>query len=44
MLDRGPFGESCTYLSYDSLMEIAGLKHLEHISDAVLDEYSEEAE
>ena len=44
LLDRGPLAESCTYLSYNSLKDIAGLKHLEHISDGVLDEYSEEAE
>ena len=44
LLDRGPLAESCTYLSYDSLREVAQLKHLEHLSDKVLDEYSEEAE
>jgi hypothetical protein len=44
LLDRGPLAESCTYLSYDALCEIASLKHLEHLSDEVLDEYSEEAE
>jgi len=44
LLDRGPLAESCTYLSYDSLKEIASLKHLDHISDGVLDEYSEVAE
>src|SRR5579872_609494 len=44
LLEKGPLAENCTYLSYDSLKEIAGLKHLEHISDGVLDEYSEEAE
>ncbi|MGC2660672.1 MAG: hypothetical protein WA324_22175 [Bryobacteraceae bacterium] len=44
LLNRGPLAESCTYLSYDSLKEIAGLKHLDYISHSVLDEYSEEAE
>lgn len=44
LLDRGPLAESCTYLSYDALREVASLKHLEHLSDKVLDEYSEEAE
>ena len=44
LLDRAPLAESCTYLSYDALREIAQLKHLEHISDDVLDDYSEEAE
>jgi len=44
LLDRGPLSESCTYLSYDSLHEIATQKHLAHLSDKVLDEYAEEAE
>jgi len=44
LLDRGPLAESCTYLSYDALREVAQLKHLEHLSAKILDEYSEEAE
>ena len=44
LLDKGPLAESCTYLSYDSLREVAAQKHLAHLSDKVLDEYAEEAE
>ncbi len=44
LLERGPLAESCTYLSYDSLRELAEQKHLSHLSDSVLDEYAEEAE
>jgi len=44
LLERGPLAESCTYLSYDSLRELADQKHLSHLSDTVLDEYAEEAE
>ena len=44
LLDHGPLSESCTYLSYDSLREIAGQKHLAHLSDSVVEEYAEEAE
>jgi hypothetical protein len=44
LLDEGPLSERCTYLSYDSVEEIASLKHLAHLSDSVLEEYSEEAE
>jgi len=44
LLDRGPLAESCTYLSYDSLREVAAQKHLAHLSDRALDEYAEEAE
>lgn len=44
LLERGPLAESCTYISYDSLRELAAQKHLAHLSDTVLDEYAEEAE
>ena len=44
LLEKGPLAESCTYLSYDSLRELAAQKHLTHLSDTVLDEYTEEAE
>jgi hypothetical protein len=44
LLERGPLAESCTYLSYDNLRELAALKHLVHTLDTVLDEYAEEAE
>jgi hypothetical protein len=44
LLDRGPLSESCTYLSYDSLRELAAQAHLAHLSPSVLDEYEEEAE
>ena len=44
LLEKGPLTESCTYLSYDSLKELAAQKHLAHLSDTVLDEYTEEAE
>lgn len=44
LLEKGPLAESCTYLSYESLKELATQKHLAHLSDTVLDEYAEEAE
>ena len=44
LLEKGPLAENCTYLSYDSLRELAEQKHLSHLSDSVLDEYAEEAE
>ncbi len=44
LLDRGPLAESCTYLSYEAIKEIAALKHLTHFFASVLDEYTEEAE
>lgn len=44
LLEQGPLSGKCTYLSYDSIEEIAAEKHLEHLADSVLDEYAEEAE
>ena len=43
LLEKGPLAESCTYLSYERLRELAAQKHLAHLSDTVLDEYAEEA-
>lgn len=44
LLDRGPLSESCTYLSYESVRELAEQPHLAHLSDSVVEEYDEEAE
>jgi predicted RNA-binding protein len=43
LLEGRPLAKTCTYLSYDSVKEIAGLPHLAHVNDSVLDEYCEEA-
>jgi hypothetical protein len=32
------------FLSYESIREVAGLKHVVHLADTVLEEYQEEAE
>ena len=44
LLDEAPLSERCTYLSYDSIEELSKQKHLSHLSDSVVDEYTEEAE
>lgn len=44
LLERGPLSESCTYLSYDSVRELANQRHLAHLSDNVLEVYEEEAD
>lgn len=44
LLEKAPLSEICTYISYDSLLELSGEKHLHHLSDAVLDDYAEEPE
>jgi hypothetical protein len=43
LLEKGALSEYCTFISYDSVDEMAKLKHLAHLSDTVLEEYIEEA-
>jgi hypothetical protein len=44
VLEGKPLAERCTFLSYESIREVAGLKHVVHLADTVLEEYQEEAE
>jgi hypothetical protein len=44
LLEGRPLAERCTLLTYESVREIAGLQHLEHLQDSVLEEYEEEAD
>lgn len=44
LLESGPLAESCSYISYDSLRDLAKEKHLEHLSDSVLDDFAEGVE
>lgn len=44
LLERGPLSECCTYLSYESVRELAGQPYLSHLSDSVLDEYEIETD
>jgi hypothetical protein len=44
LLESGPLSESCTYLPYDALRELAEQPHLAHLSPSVLDEYAEDVE
>jgi hypothetical protein len=41
LLEKGPLSEYCTFLPYGSLRELAALKHLQYLSDEVLEEYAE---
>jgi hypothetical protein len=41
LLEKGPLSEYCTFLPYGSLRELAHLKHLQYLSDEVLEEYAE---
>ncbi|MBK1990163.1 EVE domain-containing protein [Sphaerospermopsis aphanizomenoides BCCUSP55] len=44
LLDVAPLSERCTYLSYESVQELAKDNHLSYLLDSVLDKYAEEAE
>jgi len=43
-LENGPLSESCSFISYDSILELSQEKQLKHMSDSVLEEYSEYSE
>lgn len=43
-LEKGPLAESCTFISYDSVIELSKEKKLEYMTDSVLNEYVEYAE
>jgi hypothetical protein len=43
-LDRAPLSETCTFLSYDSVRALAQEKHLQHLSEAVLEQFVERAD
>jgi hypothetical protein len=44
LLEKGPLAELCTFIAYDSVLELSKLKHLAYLSDGVLEEYEEVAE
>lgn len=41
LLEKGPLSDYCTFLPYGSLRELSELKHLQYLSDEVLEEYAE---
>ncbi|MBO0937909.1 hypothetical protein J2I47_15230 [Fibrella sp. HMF5335] len=43
-LEKGPLSESCTFISYESVIELSQEKRLEYMTDSVLEEYTEYAE
>jgi predicted RNA-binding protein len=44
LLDRGPLSESCTFISYESMRELASQGFLSYMSDSVLEQYAESAD
>jgi len=43
LLDGKPLSERCTFISYDSVLELAKEKKLQYMSDMVLEQYQESA-
>lgn len=41
LLEKGPLSESCTFIPYESIIELSKEKRLEYMNDGVLDEYTE---
>lgn len=44
VMEKGPLAELCSYISYESIFELSKEKRLEHMTDTILDEYSEFSE
>ena len=44
VLEKGPLAELCTYISYDSVYELAQEKKLAYMTDSIMDDYAEPAE
>jgi len=44
VMERGPLSELCSYISYESVFGLANEKRLEHMSDSIVDEYTEFSE
>lgn len=44
LLDRGPLYESCSFLPYSSVHELAELHHLTHMNDTIIETYEELAQ
>ena|SRR5437867_2710189 len=44
LLEPRPLADICTYLSYESIRDLVGSKHLDRLSDAVIEDYEEKVE
>jgi len=44
VMEKGPLSEFCSFISYDSILDLSKEKRLEHMTDTILDEYTEFAE
>lgn len=43
-LAGGPLAQVCSYIAYDAISQLNSQKHLEYMTDSIVDEYSEKAE
>jgi hypothetical protein len=43
LLSRGPLSKSCTFISYDSVVDMRSLEYLAHTNDSIIKEYEEVA-
>lgn len=41
VMEKGPLAELCSYISYDSVVELGKEKKLEHMTDSILDDFTE---
>jgi len=41
LLEKGPLSESCSFISYDKLQELSQEKHLNRLTDSVIEDYEE---
>lgn len=41
VMEKGPLSELCSYLSYDSIIDLSKERRLEHMTDTIIDEYAE---
>jgi len=41
LLEKGPLSESCTFISYESILELSKEKRIEYMNDKVLEEFEE---
>jgi len=44
LLEGGALSDICTYLSYDNVADLREEKHLEHLSDNVIEEYEDKSQ
>ncbi len=44
LLESGPLSDSCTFVSYEGIRELAKEVNLEYLSDRGLERYEEESE